>query len=316
MTNLAVAADLFSLFAEPARVRLAALLARHELTVAEIVSITEMAQSRVSTHLGKLREAGVLRDRRDGACTYYSMQREAMPKPAEQVWKLIEDGVKDSVIDSDDARCAALLAARSSNQKFPDAFAGEMERHYSPGRTWEATARAFATMLRAGDVLDIGAGDGTIAQMLSPRAKSYTCVDRGEAMIVAAKKRLAKQKNMRFVVADAHDLPLKQASFDTVLLLNMLAHTDHPARVLAEAARVVRSNGEVIVVTIGEHDHEDVATAYGHAQLGFSPPTLRRLARHANLEVEFCEVTSRERQMPHLDVVTMLARPKHSKKKN
>lgn len=307
MSNLALTADLFSLFAEPARVRLAALLARHELTVAEIVAVTDMAQSRVSTHLGKLREAGVLRDRRDGPHTYYSMQRETMPKAAERVWKLIEDGVKDSVLESDLSRCEQLLAARAQDKKFPDAFAGEMERHYSPGRTWEATARAFAAMMRPGDVLDIGAGDGTIAQMLAPRARSYSCVDRSESMIAAAKKRLGKHRNVRFHVADAHRLPHEKAAFDTVLLLNVLAHTDSPAKVFTEVARVLRPGGDVVAVTIAAHDHEGLATSYGHAHAGFSCAELRRFCKGAGLSVVFCDITSRERQAPHLEVVTLLA---------
>ena len=307
MSNLAVTADLFSLFAEPARVRLAALLSRHELTVAEIVAITEMAQSRVSTHLGKLREAGVLRDRRDGPHTFYSMQREGMPKATERVWKLIEDGVKDSVLETDLSRCEALLAARNADKKFPDAFAGEMERHYSPGRTWEATARAFAAMMRAGDVLDIGAGDGSIAQILAPRSKSYTCVDRGEAMIAAAKRRLGKHKNVSFVQADGHDLPLKSASFDTVLLLNVLPHADSPQKIFAETARVLRPAGDLVAVTIAAHDHADLASSYGHTHSGFSCADLRRFCRGARLSVVSCEITSREKRMPHLEVVTLIA---------
>ena len=79
METLAAAADLFGLVAEPTRVRLLRLLAEHELSVAELVAVTELPQSSVSTHLGKLRDAGMVRDRKDGTSTYYALARLSAP---------------------------------------------------------------------------------------------------------------------------------------------------------------------------------------------------------------------------------------------
>src|SRR5262247_3337784 len=128
--------DLLRLFGDPTRVRLAALLERDELTVAEITRITELPQSRVSTHLGKLREAGVLRDRREGASTYYSMNDGAMPAEARRLWNLVGTGLDEPLLRADRDRCEALIGSRAS-KGWPDTVAGQMERHYSPGRTWE-----------------------------------------------------------------------------------------------------------------------------------------------------------------------------------
>src|SRR5438046_2847982 len=141
MTTVASTVSTLQLFGEPSRVRLLALLAREELTVAEIVSATGLAQSRVSTHLGKLREAGVLRDRKDGSSTYYSLNDGAMPADARKLWAAIHDGIDDAVVAEDRQRCDRVLKARSKDGAWPDAVAGEMERHYSPGRTWESLAR-------------------------------------------------------------------------------------------------------------------------------------------------------------------------------
>src|SRR5688572_924505 len=195
MPTLASTVDLLHLFGDPSRVRLTSLLARHELTVAELTAITDLAQSRVSTHLARLREAGVLRDRRDGASTFYTLNEAAMPDEARKVWALVRGEVQDSVLESDASRADDVLRTRRGDASWPERVAGEMERHYSPGRTWESMARGLIGLLRLGDVLDAGSGDGTLAEMIAPRARSVTCVDASPRMVEAARKRLARFEN-------------------------------------------------------------------------------------------------------------------------
>src|SRR6516164_7252187 len=108
MPSLDATIELLHLFGDPTRVRLVALLAHHPLTVAELTTITELAQSRVSTHLGKLRDAGVVRDRRNGASTVYALNDVAMPGEARRVWTLLEDAVDDALLEGDRVRAGAL----------------------------------------------------------------------------------------------------------------------------------------------------------------------------------------------------------------
>src|SRR6266478_6233215 len=121
MPTLQAASDLLQLFAEPSRVRLATLLAAHELTVNDLTTITELGQSRVSTHLGKLREAGVVADRRAGGSTFYRLNNGEMPAAARQLWTLMTGQLRDEQLDADRQRCAALLAARQKTARWPDA---------------------------------------------------------------------------------------------------------------------------------------------------------------------------------------------------
>ncbi len=269
MANLDSTIGLLHLFGDATRVRLMALLAHAELTVADITSITELAQSRVSTHLGRLKDAGLLRVRRVGASTFYAVNDRAMPEPARRIWELVRGEVDDGVLESDRQRCDDLLRARERATSWPDSIAGEMERHYSPGRTWEATARGLIELLRLGDVLDVGSGDGAIAQLLAPRTRSITCLDRSDHMIAAAKKRLADQENVRFRVGDMHELPFADESFDEVLLFNTLTYAHKPERVVAEARRVLRAGGNLVAITLSGHGHAPVTAAYGHLQPGF-----------------------------------------------
>jgi SAM-dependent methyltransferase len=308
MSSLEATLSALHLFGDATRVRLVALLAQQPLTVADLTAILRLPQSRVSTHLGRLKEGGVLRDRRDGSSTFYALNDGAMPADVRRVWGLLDGHVSDGTLRADRERCDALLKAREHDLPWPDALAGEMERHYSPGRTWDALARGLAALLDLGDVLDAGAGDGAIAQLLAPRARTYTLLDRSERVLTAARTRLAKVSNVRFLHGDFHEVPAPAASFDHVLLLNVLVYADRPAVVLGEVARVLRPGGVVVVVTIDEHGHAGLAAEYGHVQRGFRPATIRRALQRAGLAVEHCEVTSRERREPHLNVVTALAR--------
>jgi DNA-binding transcriptional ArsR family regulator/2-polyprenyl-3-methyl-5-hydroxy-6-metoxy-1,4-benzoquinol methylase len=300
MDNLATTVDVLNLFGDPTRVRLMSLLAREELSVAELTNVTQVPQSRVSTHLGKLREADILRDRRVGTATFYSLNDASMPDQARKVWSLLSSQVDDAVLESDRKRCEAVLRARNGNGRWPDVVAGEMERHYSPGRTWESMARGFAALMQLGDVLDVGAGDGTIAEMLAPRATSYTALDVSEKLVEAAKKRLGDRA--KCIVGDAHQLKFYANTFDQVLLFNVLASCENPGKVIREAARVARKS--VVVVTLDAHEYASVTAAYHHVHAGFKPATIRRHLEKAGLSVEQCEVTSRERRAPHFAVVT------------
>src|SRR5688572_3378066 len=132
--DLALATNLLGLLGDSSRVRLIAVLAREELSVAELVEVLGLAQSRVSTHLARLRDAGVVRDRREGTSSFYSLAEGTMPEPARKVLELVRGEVKDATLEAD-ARQAEKIVKRRRAASWPESVAGHMERHYSPGRT-------------------------------------------------------------------------------------------------------------------------------------------------------------------------------------
>ena len=307
MTSVDAAIDLLHLFGDATRVRLLALLDREELSVAELTTITELPQSRVSTHLGKLKDAGLLRDRKTGASTFYAVSPGRMPEAASKVWHLIQGEVRDAVLEADQERLAELLRARAEASSWPDSIAGEMERHYSPGRTWEATARGLIGLLELGDVLDIGSGDGALAQLLAPGARHITCLDRSEKMIAAASERLKSVRNASARLGDMHELPFEEQSFDQVLMFNSLTYAHTPARALSEVRRVLRPGGTLAITTLHRHTHQSLTADYGHLHPGFSPEELGRLIEGAGLCLSSAGVTSREKKKPYFEVVSAFA---------
>jgi ArsR family transcriptional regulator len=294
--------------ADPTRVRLLALLEREELTVAELSAVTRLAQPRVSTHLAKLKDADLVRDRRAGVSAYYRFNEDNL-EPAERgLWEALRAGTDDPLLRQDAERLTAVLATRSSDQNWADSVAGDMERHYSPGRTWEALARAALPMLAPGEVLDVASGDGVLAELLAPHARRYVCIDSSTKVVLAASERLRKLDHVEVIEGDMQALPFDKPQFDLVLLMHALTYADKPALAVAEAARVLRKGGQLLATCLARHEHKTAVTPYGHVNLGFTEKELRKFALKAGLVIQVCEVVTREKRPPHFEVLTLLAR--------
>lgn len=302
--NLSRYVGTLNLLGDESRIRLCALLQERELSVTDLVRVTGISQSRVSTHLARLREGGFVRDRRDGQHAFYALATDTMPETARTV---LEGATRsaDPTLEGDRRRLSELEAERRGH--LPESFVGEMDRHYSPGRTWQSLAVGLAALLRLGDVLDVGSGDGAVAGYLAPYCRSLTCVDESARMIEAAARRLANHAGARAELADAHDLPFRAASFDAVIAFHTLTYAERPQRVLEECARVLRPGGRLVILSLDHHEQAEVTAPYGERHPGFSPRSLRTLVSRAGLDVTFCDVACRESKKPHFQVVLAIA---------
>jgi len=305
--DLATASAVLRLLADPTRVRLLALLEREELTVAELAQVLHLAQPRVSTHLAKLKEAELVRDRRAGVSAYYRANNEG-DSHQHTLLHSLRESIDDALLREDAARLPAVLAHRARAEGWADTVAGDMERHYSPGRTWETLARSLLQLLETGDVLDIASGDGITAELLAPHARSIVCVDSSERVVAAATQRLTAFANVEVRQGDMHALDLGKRRFDLVLMLHALTYAERPPQAVAEAARLLRSGGRLLAVTLGKHAHRTAVEPFDHRNLGFTREELGRFAVAAGLDVSSCIRLSRERKAPHFEVISLLAR--------
>ncbi|HEY4184390.1 MAG TPA: metalloregulator ArsR/SmtB family transcription factor [Polyangia bacterium] len=308
--NLAEHVDTLNLLGDESRIRLCVLLRERELCVSDLVRATGIAQSRVSTHLGRLREAGFVRDRRQGAQSFYALATDSLPLPARAI---LADaaGSTDPTLEGDQKRLSEIELERRDG--LPESAVNELERDYSPGRTWHSLALGLGGFLRLGDVLDAGSGDGAAASTLAPHCRSLTCIDTNPHMIELARERLARFPHARAQVADLHELPFEAASFDAVLMFHTLTYAAHPARALAECARVLRPGGRLVLLCLDEHRQLDVTARYGERHPGFSPRAVRALITRAGLTVVTAEIACRELKKPRLQVVLGIADKPHSK---
>jgi ArsR family transcriptional regulator len=283
------------------------LVDREELSVAELAAITQLAQPRVSTHLAKLKEAGLVNDRREGVSVFYRLATTIDDTSLGALWELLRANTSDPLIQQDAERIPQVINARGGSSSWADSVAGDMERHYSPGRTWEVTTRTIVQLLELGDVLDVASGDGVLAELLAPRARSIQCLDISQRVVEAGKDRLRNFSNVTFSAGDMHDLPVRDASFDTVLLMHALTYTSEPQKVFDEASRVLRPGGSLLAATLQKHPHKNAVAAYNHLNLGFTEKALRTFCTNSGLEPSTIQVSAVEKRTPNFEVLTLMA---------
>ena len=270
--------------AEPTRLRLLALGCRGAFCVVELTEILGQSQPRLSRHLRLLVEAGVMERAREGANTWFAVP----PGPGlarDLVARLPGD---DPVLESDRRQAARVLAERA--RVASESFRGQ-------GANWdEATALALPTdaiaaaLRRAlgaepGKLLDIGTGTGQLLELLADEVEFGLGIDASRAMLALARARLSHARFARCAVrqADMYRLPLADASFDSVVLQMVLHHAEDPAAVVAEARRVVRPGGALVVVELLRHDRADLAGELAHRWPGFDPEVLTTMLASAGL---------------------------------
>lgn len=296
--------DTLNLLGDESRLRLCALLRSRELCVADLVRVTGIAQSRVSTHLGRLREAGFVHDRKNGTQCFYTLAEDALSATAHAV---LNDAAAstDPTLVGDQRRLSELDAERLGG--LPESAVDDLLRDYSPGRTWQSLAAGIAGLLDLGDVLDAGAGDGAAAAAIAPYCRSLTCIDLNARMVELATARLAKFAHACTAIADVHALPFENDTFDSVLLFHTLTYAIEPAKAVSECARVLKPGGRLVLLCLDKHEQREITARYGELHSGFSPEDLCGLLSKAGLGVRTARVVSREAKKPHLEVVLAVA---------
>ncbi len=294
------------LLADATRQRLLLLLESEELSVAELTEITGLTQSRISTHLGKLRDHDMVSDRRQGTNVYYSTPP-AGHTALQRIWSALRQDINGDELSSDRERMQEVVRRRAPALTWAESIAGQMELHYSPGRTWEATVHALLPLIELGDVLDIAAGDGVLAGLLAPRCRSMTCVDLSAKLVAAGSARLADFRQARYLQGDMHQLPLPDCRFDTIFLLHALTYSNRPQLALNEVGRLLRPGGRAIICTLARHEHKATVASYDHVNQGFDCAELEAMLEMAGLDHRHCELSLREAQSPYFGVITAIA---------
>ena len=293
------AAGLFRLLGDDARLRILRLLDAEQLNVSELTAILGIAQSGVSRHLGLLKEAGLVEERRDAGFTYFRLA------PGLQhgangfgpVWPLLQSHF-DAAASSregraDTARLEEVRRVRKEN--FDEHGAADEQRQIVPGRSWAAWARALGHLLPELDVADLGCGDGYLAVELSRFARKVIAIDHSDAALERARalsERLARRspgdggrrvRNVEWKRGEIEALPLDDESVDVALLSQALHHATDPDAALAEAVRILRPGGRVLVLDLRRHDEAWVRERLGDKWLGFEDGELRAMLEKAGL---------------------------------
>jgi ubiquinone/menaquinone biosynthesis C-methylase UbiE/biotin operon repressor len=255
------------MISDPTRLRILLLLGKESLSVAELQQILGMGQSRISTQLSQLKKEGLVADQRSGKNNIYSAQ---IPPALEKIVR--EAGSELPECEKDHSSLRHILRKRKDQVRaYFDELAGKFGREYVPGRSWKGLAEAMLKILNYDVVADLGAGEGTLSQLIAQRAKKVIAIDNSEKMVEFGQK-LAKENklpNLEYRLGDIESPPIDDSSVDLAILSQALHHAESPAKALAEAHRILKPGGRLIVLDLLQHTFE-VELAEMIAGVGFS----------------------------------------------
>lgn len=267
--------------AEPTRLRLLALAARGAFCVTDFTEILGQSQPRLSRHLKMLCDAGLLERVAEGSNARFPLR--AGPGAGfvrDMLARMAEHG---PVMEADRRQAARVLAerARAASDRFQRQGSDwdEMRALDLPAPAVEAALLELLPVGGVGRLLDIGTGTGRLLELLGSRAEEALGIDASPLMLALARARLARLGLGHCAVrlGDMYRLPLADAGFEVALVQMVLHYAEDPAGALAEAARVLRPGGSLVVVDLAAHGRADLATRLAHRWRGFSDATMADL---------------------------------------
>jgi ArsR family transcriptional regulator len=227
-----------------------------------------MGQSRISTQLSQLKAASLTADERSGKNNVYSA---SMPPELAAIAKRAAEEIPE--IASDNIALRHILSKRKDYARaYFDELAGRFGKDYVPGRSWKALAEALLKAMNYRHVADLGAGEGTLSQLLAQRAEKVIAIDLSPKMVDYAQKLAVSNglANLEFRIGDIEEPPIDDSSIDLAILSQALHHAENPQRAIDAAFRILRPGGRLIILDLVQHNFNEARELYADRWLGFS----------------------------------------------
>jgi ArsR family transcriptional regulator len=286
---------------DPNRLRIILLLEQEELSVAELQEILGKGQSQISTHLAQLKQAGLVDDRRTGKNAFYRL---SAPR---ELMELLHEAARE-VPEAEADREALRRALRKRQDKMRrhfDELAGKFGRQYMPGRSWKGVAEALLKLMPPLVIADLGAGEGTISQLMAQRAERVIAIDNSEKMVEFGSDLAQKHGlgNLEYRLGELEAVPIESGTVDLAFFSQALHHARHPERALAEAHRILRPGGRVAILDLNRHHFEEAREMYADLWLGFTELEIERYLKGAGFKNAETSIVNREAEPPYLETV-------------
>jgi ArsR family transcriptional regulator len=297
---------------EPNRLRLMLLLEQEELSVAELQEILGRGQSQISTHLAQLKQAGLVDDRRTGKNAFYRISAQ------DKVMGLLREAAAEipEAVQDREALRLVLRKRQDKMRRYFDELAGRFGRQYVPGRSWKGIAEALLKLLPPLIIADLGAGEGTISQLMAQRAKKVIAIDNSEKMVEFGSELARKHgiTNLEYRLGDLEEVPIETGTVDLAFLSQALHHARHPERAITEAWRILKPEGRVAILDLNRHHFEEAREMYADLWLGFTELELEQYLRKAGFEKLETAIVHREDEAPHFETILVIGeKPETSK---
>ncbi len=294
------------LLTDPTRLRILLLLDAEALSVADLQELLGMGQSRISTQLSQLKSGGLVTDERSGKHNFYRSEM------APELCKLAKAAAEElPEVEKDLAALRHLQRKRRDKTRtYFDELAGRFGKDYVPGRSWKGLAEALLKVTNQGVVADLGAGEGTLAQMLARQATKVIAVDLSPKMVEFGRDLALKHdlQNLEYRLGDIEQPPLDDESVDLAFLSQALHHAGSPDKALLQAFRIVKPGGRLVVLDLLQHGFEEARELYADVWLGFGEGELAAMLEKAGfVEIETA-VVDREPEPPNFQTLLAVAR--------
>ena len=296
------------LLADPTRLRILLLLTREGLSVAELQEILAMGQSRISTQLAQLKKAGLISDTRSGKSNIY--QATLSPR----ILDLIEEAGTEIPEHLKDLHTLThiLKKRKDTTRAYFDQLAGKFGKQYVPGRSWKSLSEALLKVHSFDVVADLGAGEGTVAQLFAQQAKHVIAVDNAPKMVEFGKELATKHElpHLDFRLGEIEEIPIEDNFVDLALFSQALHHAQNPQAAIAEAFRILKPGGVLVILDLLQHSFEQARDLYFDVHLGFSEIFLSDLLEDSGFQQVTTSIVDKEGQPPHFQTLLAIGRKK------
>lgn len=275
---------------ESTRLRLLALLADGDHSVKDLTEILDQSQPRVSRHLKLLADAGLIQRHAEGAWAYYRLAPDGQGAELAR-WLTDRVDPNDPERKRDRARQAE---ARAAQQALAADYFAKVAESWDVLRTLhvpEADVEAAILEVLSGrkvDLLvDLGTGTGRMLEVLAPAYRHGIGIDSSREMLAVARSRLAASglSHAQVRLGDIAALDPAIGPADVVVIHQVLHYFDDPGRMLAQARRLLKPGGDVLIVDFAPHDLEFLRSEHAHRRLGLSQEQMAGWAAAAGLDV-------------------------------
>ncbi|MFN7101880.1 MAG: ArsR/SmtB family transcription factor [Pseudorhizobium sp.] len=308
--------DVLKTVGEPTRFRLLALLADGDLTVSDLTEILGQSQPRISRHLKLLAEEDLIERYQEGAWAYFRLKQDGRAAVLVQTL-LAATAADEPVLVRDGERLATVKRARAEKaQAYFSRNASEwdeLRRLHVSDAAVEKALLGLIGRTPVDSLLDLGTGTGWILQLLSDIYRRAVGVDASRDMLSVARANLDNAGILKASVrhGDILNLPVEGQDFDLITIHQVLHFLDQPELAIAEAARVLRPGGRLLIVDLAPHTLEYLRDEHAHVRLGFSHQIISDWLAKVGLEVEeVVDLASGQTIAPSLTATLWLARDK------